>query len=101
MAGRLRIAADSGEQAASRNTSCDAKSGNIEIDSRQAPAKLQTGGLCSREKLLRREEGDNFLEARITALESGFTVEPWPTIRRALSDFEIIFDSNVGRRTSN
>jgi hypothetical protein len=41
------------------------------------------------------------LEAWVAALESGFNVEPWPTISRALSDFEIIFDSNVGRRTSN
>jgi hypothetical protein len=65
--GQAADSADWGEQAASRNTSCDAKSWNIEMDSRQTAAKLQAGGLCSPEKLLWCERGDDFFEARLAA----------------------------------
>src|SRR5438046_5287275 len=39
--------------------------------------------------------------ASVGALESGFTVDPWPTMSSALSDFESIFTFNVRRRASS
>jgi hypothetical protein len=39
---------------------------------------------------------------RVGALEAGFTVEPWPTIKRALDELEATKKtSNAQRRTSN